>query len=61
MEKLKVERRPYKTGPRKDKKLFIRVTEEEKAYLEQVACSKGITLSNLVMSAVEASLNTRTV
>lgn len=58
MEKLNLERMPYKTGPRRDKKLTIRITEAGKSYLEQAAYSRGITISHLVMSAIKASLNT---
>lgn len=57
MEKLNLERMPYKTGPRRDKKLTIRITEAGKTYLEQVAYSRGITISHLVMSAIKSSLN----
>ena len=57
MEKLRLDCMTSKTCSRRDKDLSIRVTEEEKAYLEQVAYSRGITISHLVMSAIKSSLN----
>lgn len=41
---------------RKNQKLYIRVTPEEKTYLEGIAKSQGISLSNLIMSTVSSSL-----
>lgn len=41
---------------RKDNKLFIRVSDEEKTLLMDMAASKGVTLSNFIMNTLFSSL-----
>ena len=41
---------------RKDNKLFIRVSDEEKSLLMDMAASKGVTLSNFIMNTLFSSL-----
>ena len=49
----KVSRRTYSVNSvNKDEKLYIRITEEEKAKLQAAANRKGISMSRLVMDLV---------
>jgi len=49
----KVSRRTYSVNSvNKDEKLYIRMTEEEKAKLQAAANRKGISMSKLVMDLV---------
>ena len=45
-------RRTKDCGPGKDTQILLKVSTAEKVYLQEIAASRGITLSKLIMDSV---------